>query len=96
MCLDCKYRFYFFKQLIIIDRFVCGGGRLHKSNRVVSCINIGYYISHGGCVECHLVLNPYVGIGCVRWVRYALIILRVSDPVSLGSNPARVTASLRF
>ena len=57
MCLDCKYSFDFFKQLIIIDRFVCGGGRLLKSDRVVTCINIGYYISHGGCVECHLVLN---------------------------------------
>jgi len=63
MCLDCKCIYDFFKQLIIIDRFVGGGGRLHKSNRVVSCINIGYYISHGGCVECHLLLNHvhYVG-----------------------------------
>jgi len=63
MCLDCKYRFDFFKQLIIIDRFVCGGGRLHKSDRVVSCINIGHYISHGCYVVCHMVLNHvhYVG-----------------------------------
>ena len=63
MCLDCKYRFDFFKQLIVIDRFVCGGGRLHECDRVVSCINIGHYISHGGYVECHLVLNHvhYVG-----------------------------------
>ena len=30
---------------------------------VVNCINIGHYISHGGYVECHLVLNRvhYVG-----------------------------------
>ena len=64
MCfLDCKYRFDFFKQLIIIDSFVCGGWRLNKSDRVVSCINICYYIIHGGCVVCQLVLNHvhYVG-----------------------------------
>jgi len=61
--LDCKYRFDFFKQLIIIDRFVCDDGRVHKSDRVVSFINIGYYISHGGCVECHLVLNHVHHVG---------------------------------
>jgi len=61
--LDCKYRFDFFKQLIIIDSFVCCGRRLNKSDRVVSCINICYYIIYGGCVVCQLVLNHlhYVG-----------------------------------
>ena len=63
VCLHCYYRLDFFKQLIIIDRFVCGGGRLHKSDRLVSCIDIGYYISHGGCVERHLVLNHVHDVG---------------------------------